>query len=378
MTRNKKSRPVFIHPNIEVVAGEISDLFKRLDVYGAAYKKAGGEFPLLLCCAMSKKTLLDANPTQYRNLEIIRICNSGKNLFYFIFRVFKCMQTQGIKPSILVSGDLKNALFSSIMIRFLFRRKVPIQISLHGFPSLQKFPSAGKVNKFYLRLLKLSTREIDSIRVVSNSLANFAREKLAANNSKIFLAPIPIISPPKFKDKKNLAPTIGVIGRLHHERGIEEVLTILSNLNCARPEIQVFIIGDGNQRLIVQRWHQGLSNPNRVHLVGGVSQSQLHAYWEKINILLSAASSEGYGLALREALISGAAVVAKKSEGTKELVEQYGDGVILFEDSKSAFEILLKLVDDMKNLPVINGAGKVQETLDGASLLAISRSWMST
>jgi glycosyltransferase involved in cell wall biosynthesis len=312
----------------------------------------------------------------YKNIEVIRVCNSKNNFLYFTGKVFLQICFRKIKPSILISGDLKLGLFSALLIKFAFLGRLKLQVSIHGIPSSGKFSGSKRITALYFYILRVSLQAVDSIRVVSDSLATFAHEQLGANSSRVFVSPIPILYLPNFKDKRAQNPTIGLIGRLHAERGLLDSLEILELLAHSKPGIEILVIGDGELRNLVQEWAFRLKHQAKIQLIGEVSQTQLQQYWGKINILLSSAPNEGYGLSIREALISGSVVVAKNSTGAKALQDQFTDGVILFESTGDAVADLINLLNDMSSVKLCNNAGTIQESLDRISLSAVCRSWL--
>jgi len=372
---NHNYQPVLIHPAIESVSGELSDLFTRFDLYGRSYKKSGGKYPLLIYCAIHSDKFSELDLAQYKNLEIIRVCNSSRWTFYFIARVYFSILLRKLKPSILIAGDLKLGLYVSLILRFIFLRKFGIQVSLHGIPSVGRFSKNKRISDLYLRSLSVCFRAASSVRVVSDGIAEFAELELGVSAEKIIVCQVPITSWPVFLDKRNQEFVVGVVGRLHPERGIENIVRILTPLLSSNKKIQLVIVGKGNLGSLVQTWRDSSSFRDQVEIFGEVSQSELQGLWGRINVLLSAAPSEGYGLALREALISGAIVVAKKSDGAIALQREFETGIKLFETNKQAVQILTDLVTNLESQRIDPNIGLLQSETDRIALEKLALSW---
>lgn len=373
----KKSsyQPVLIHPRIGSTSEDLTDLFDRLNHYGNLYRQSGGTNPLLVYCAMRMKDFRIFQFGKYKNLDVVRICNSSNNIAYFTFKVFLKIALGRIKPSILIAGDLKSGLLVALFLKFLNLGRLKVQVSLHGVPSIGRYSKSKGINALYIKFLTCIILAVNSVRVVSDSLAEYAETKLRIKHSKIIISAIPILVPPKFIDKRNATPVIGVVGRLHSERGIEDIMKILNPLVNANSEVQVLIVGEGELRDRLQSWIDSSNFQKQVKIIGGISQSQLQQYWSQISILLSAAPSEGYGLAIREALISGAIVVARKSEGSQALYDQFKHGVFLFETNDEALCILRDILGGRKNFPINRAIGLIQRDADEISMRQLVRSW---
>lgn len=233
-------QPVLIHPRIGSTSEDLTDVFNRLDYYGNSYRQNGGTNPLLVYCAMRKKDFTNFEFGKYKNLDVVRVCNSSNNIGYFCSKVFLKITLGRIKPSILIAGDLKNGLFVALFLKLLNLGRFKIQVSLHGLPSIGRYSKSKKINSIYIKISIRCFLAVDSVRVVSDSLAEYAQAKLKIKHSKIIISAIPILVPPKFIDKRNADPVIGVVGRLHSERGIEDVIKILNPLVNAKILMCVF------------------------------------------------------------------------------------------------------------------------------------------
>jgi hypothetical protein len=97
--------------------------------------------------------------------------------------------------------------------------------------------------------------------------------------------------------------------------------------------------------------------------------------YSKFSLLLSCALSEGYGLALREAILSGVPVVAKENLGTQALREIFPGMVFLFDSTDEAVELILSKMGFPADPKLTKCYRDKQIELDKNSLTALVTSW---
>jgi hypothetical protein len=93
------------------------------------------------------------------------------------------------------------------------------------------------------------------------------------------------------------------------------------------------IIGEGASEAEVKGWIKNSGLAHQIQMIGVLSQEELLAYWSQIDLLVSNAPSEGYGMTIREAGLSGCRIMARKNQGTIALQNEYGLLVSLFENA---------------------------------------------
>jgi hypothetical protein len=92
--------------------------------------------------------------------------------------------------------------------------------------------------------------------------------------------------------------------------------------------------------------------------------------------LISFAEQEGYGLALREAVLSGVHVIAKRNSGTEEALKAFPGRIDLIESAPEAH----KLIKSFKPREVDEGAlselKAIQGHMNTKIVEALVRSWV--
>jgi glycosyltransferase involved in cell wall biosynthesis len=213
---------------------------------------------------------------------------------------------------------------------------IKLQISIHTSVGALLNPT-NIAEKLKLKFLLLNIRFIDSIRVVSNSDLESLKKMIPYYKGEIFVAPVPIEIPNSALDRK-LSNIVAMVGRLHSERGIEECPAIFKELRVARPESKIMLIGDGPERAWLEIELDDYEP--KPEFTGSLKQSDIQDKWSEIQVLLSCAPSESYGMALREALVNGVFVVARKNETTELLQAHFPSVMKVFASTSEAADFI--------------------------------------
>jgi phosphatidylinositol alpha-1,6-mannosyltransferase len=161
--------------------------------------------------------------------------------------------------------------------------------------------------------------------------------------------------------KEALAETLGIAGRkviltvsrIEHYKGIGKVLEVLADVEKTVGDIVYIVVGEGSARADLMQQAAELGVTGNVVFTGRVSEEELPDYYgladlfvlpsrevwnEETEELLSA---EGFGLVIAEASAWGVPVIAGKSGGTREVIE---DGVTGFLIDPGEREQLLRSI----------------------------------
>jgi glycosyltransferase involved in cell wall biosynthesis len=217
----------------------------------------------------------------------------------------------------------------------------------------------------------------DSIRIVS-AFQKYEIQKLAGRRQKDFvLSPIPVSLS---KIPKTRIPHAGlailILGRLHSERGIAKLVELIDLLAYEKVQCTFNVVGDGPQAELLDPYLEIPQASTKVILHGLKSESEVRIYLAQSDILISFAEQEGYGLALREAVLSGVHVIAKRNPGTEEALKAFPGRIDLIENTPEA----LKLINSFKPREVDEGElsdlKAIQENMNSKVVEALVRSWI--
>ncbi|MEI7589596.1 MAG: glycosyltransferase family 4 protein [Chitinophagia bacterium] len=344
---NKKiSAPVFVFPNIDRVDTSLKDLLSRFDSYGSAYSELIGnpDQKLNIVCGTSNKSNFDHLDYKFLELHVKEI--NKFRLFGFLICISSLIRKREVNPRILIAGDPFRGLFVCRLLRLLRITSSRIQVSLHGEINSNGFGVSIKAKLGNL-LFKILVRGIDSIRLVLQDQVKNTQNVFGIPSEKIVIAPVPISL--DFIDLKVKKPnrTLGFVGRLHNERGVDLWIETIKNLKTKIDDFDLRIIGDGPLRKYFEEELEKIGVPYK--FTGRLTQSELKNEWENISVLLSTAPAESYGMAMREAVMQGCAVVSYTNSGSKDVAKQYPDSVNLFTDVSGGSSLIIDAMNNQIN-----------------------------
>lgn len=335
--------PVFVFPVIDRLDTSLNDLLSRFDSYGAAYSELtmSHNQKIAIVCGTSNKSNFDH--LDYRFLELHVKEFKKLRLLGFLIYISSLIKQGVINPKILVAGDPFRGLFVCRCLRVLKVTTSRIQVSLHGEISKLGFGSSIKA-KFKNLLFQILVIGIDSIRLVLQDQVTNTQNVFGISSEKIVIAPVPISL--DFIDLKVKDPnrTIGFVGRLHQERGVDLWIETIKNLKTKVDDFDLRIIGDGPLRKNFEEEVKKIGIP--YEFTGRLTQTELKNEWKNIAVLLSTAPAESYGMAMREAVMQGCAVVSYTNSGSNDVAKQYPDSVNLFTDVSGGANLI---IDSMNN-----------------------------
>jgi glycosyltransferase involved in cell wall biosynthesis len=370
-----------MHPQITRIDTEFSDFLSRLNYYGKCISEIteNESFKVVLLAGITKSDFVCIDLQLYNYVKVFRVMNPSFNVPRFALKARKILHETGRAPTLLISGDLTFGLVTTFYFRKLFGRRIPVELSLHGSIEYSGDRLATLTKGFFRSLiLHIFLKRADSIRVVSDSILKELVSRFDLDQSRIFVAPIPFQSFPEFTKHSLRSITIGVIGRLHPERNLSETLAILSLVLPESKIDNVYVIGDGLMKKQVEDWKSNSLFGGKVHLLGRISQNDMLNFWPSISLVISSARAEGYGLAIREALVSGAIVIARRNEGSIKVLDQFSKGIFLFESPTEAAEIIRKILWEEFPIAICENALEIQKKIDRSAMGRLALSWSRT
>ena len=338
---NKFQNPTMVIPDIDRIDTNLIDLLSRFNQYGVAYSAQPGkdDSKLNIVCGISDITKL-CN-LSFSNLEIYAVELNYFRLFKFINFFGALIKKKKISISMLIAGDPFRGLFVCRFIRYKSNTNYPLQAQFHGEVGITGFGNSFK-NRIKNQLFKFLIKDVDSFRLVSNEQVTNATKIFKVSNPVIVVAPVPISL--DFIDLKVKKPnrTLGFVGRLHQERGVDLWIETIKNLKTKVDDFDLRIIGDGPLRKHFEAEVEKIGVP--CVFTGRLTQSELKNEWAAISVLLSAAPAESYGMAMREAVLQGCAVVSLENSGSRDVARQYPNSVNLFTDLVSGAQLIAEVL----------------------------------
>ena len=200
------------------------------------------------------------------------------------------------------------------------------------------------------RLRKLALRGANLVLAPSQATADHVREDQKVPVSRIrvlrwaldphfeeLVAAAGKSAPPENWPKGRVVLTVGRWLASERYKGVDTLITALPRLLTRWPELQLAVVGDGDDRA----WLEDLAQRNGVrrhlHFLSGLSYAQLSACYGACELFALPSRGEGFGLVYIEAMAHGKPVIGGAHGGAPEVVEdgvtgylvQHGDAIQL-------------------------------------------------
>jgi glycosyltransferase involved in cell wall biosynthesis len=311
-------------------------------------------------------------------LDLDLISKPTFNSYKFAKHCSKAVEVQSMDIKLLIVGDPWESYWSAYFLNKFLKRKIPIQIQVHGDIAHPLWKKINFKNRFRFLLAKSSLNKCEVIRCVSNEQKLNLIRAFGIDKRKIIVIPVPIevVTKPLVPSKR--LRTIGLIGRIHKDRGIWNFVELVKNLNRLDKGFKILIAGDGPARDKFIHQLESVIATNRIKYLGQISQGKLRSSWKSIGVLVSMAPVESYGRVLRESLLAGVPVWATASSGVIDLLDSAEPGTVKVLDLEKDNS---KLYKDFESLLKVKVGPKfrdkfIKENNSYADKLA--KSWIDT
>jgi glycosyltransferase involved in cell wall biosynthesis len=299
------------------------------------------------------------------------------NPYKFARRVKRFIKSNNLEVSLLVVGDPWESAFSAIILNRLLKKKIPIQIQLHGDIAHPAWKKLSLQNRIRFNFAKLSMNKAGGIRAVSNSQALKVAKIFKIEKAKISVIPVPINNLRLLSSIPSKRPrTLGLIGRIHNDRGVDNFIKLVKALTKVRNDFTIVIAGGGPDESRFLEEIKELLPKSKIKFLGHLSEKELKKVWREIGVLVSTAPAESYGRAMREALVAGVPVWATKSSGVEDLISKAGKNTVKILELKKSNRELSRELDQLLKSKVPQSFRKqfIKDNSTYAQLLA--KSWI--
>lgn len=315
----------------------------------------------------------------FNNLRVINLRLIKTKYISFLILAMRSIKRKDIE--ILVVGDPWSPFFMAIAMRIIFNLRNPIQVQLHADLFSTEWLKGGLTNKAKSFLALPALFACDSIRFVSKVQLYNSVEKLRWVGFKSFVSPVYIDldshAPTRIKRTSSNPITLGLLGRIHKDRGVDLLVPLIAPILRLHPEIQLIVAGAGpyQAELEAQISQSGLSK--NIRFVGHIDERDYSRFWHEIDILISLAPSESYGRSIREALVAGVPVWAAPSSGVKELQKIAKNSEICLIDFSMSPHVQFSLLERMALVTVTDETREAIAIENEQGLQTLIDSWVS-
>lgn len=214
---------------------------------------------------------------------------------------------------------------------------------------LKKFPWTKSIYQNQDKEKK-SYRQFDTIVGVSNVVTTSIKEIYHAKQATTLYNPIesdiikkqaetPIMLPPKKQSIRMVS-----IGRFVPQKAYDRLLRIVKRLHEEGYSIELWLLGDGEQRPMLENYIRENSLGSFVKLWG--FHKNPYPYLKQADLFVCSSISEGYSTAVTEALIVGLPVVTTDCSGMNELLRDGRCGLITENNEGELYLGIKKCLDN--------------------------------
>ena len=318
---------LILDPRGVIPAGK-NDVIVRHSNYGKELEKQNKkiDYRLKVFTASTKQISTSKNNKAF---EILNISKPTFNSYMFAKKAHKFIKINNLNVKLLVAGDPWESFWSAYFLSKFLNKKIPIQIQVHGDIADPRWRRINHRNRIRYSFAKLSLPKASSIRAVTKYQAENLTKAFGIKKERIVVVPVPITVASKSVALKSERPkTIGLIGRIHQDRGIWEFIRLIRILNSISKDFKVVVLGDGPSRDKFLLKLESVLPKNKIIYLGQLPESELRKAWKRIGVLVSMAPVESYGRVIRESLIAGVPVWATASAGVKDLMNNCKKGEV--------------------------------------------------
>jgi len=140
-------------------------------------------------------------------------------------------------------------------------------------------------------------------------------------------------------------PVLLFVGRLVAQKGVVDLLEALAILSTDWPTACAVIVGDGPERVYLEKRAKDLKIGERVRFAGSVDPVRVAEYLAAADVFVapskatSEGAAEGQGLAIIEAMLAGIPVVASRSGGVVDAVRPEETGLLVDEGAPAQIAV---------------------------------------
>ncbi len=216
---------------------------------------------------------------------------------------------------------------------------------------LHTWQNVNRPKRWYVWLVtRISLREADAILCANQEAIRVLREMGYKGPAEV-IPPIGVDTCVFRPLERRLDPTtfrVAYAGRFVPEKGLDTLLEAVARLGSG---VELWLIGDGPQRTVLQSLAQGLGISDRIRWIPPVSPEQMPELLAQVNVVVLPSRTtpvwkEQFGRILGEAMACGVPVVGSDSGAIPEVI---GDAGLIFPEEDA--EALAACLDRLRRSP---------------------------
>jgi len=243
-----------------------------------------------------------------------------------------------------------------IMKRLERRFNGPMILSSHG----TDVRIMGKLHGIPFRYLRGMCRRLCRWTVVSSWMRNQVLLHDPSLDERVEVLPLPHDDTLFYPDETVKRDPLRVVSvtRYTEQKRVVHLVKAFAEVTTKLPKAQLDIYGTGPMKADVEREIAAHGLMSNVRLLEPVAQEELRRVYSEAAVSVLNSYREGFGLALSEAMLCGAAAVGTRSGGIIDIIEHQKRGLLVEVDSVSGLSnALVSLLTDADYRSRISQAG---------------------
>ena len=198
----------------------------------------------------------------------------------------------------------------------------------------------------YARKIVDSAKNLDYLVLVSSELQKYYQRFMKGKKCMCIYIPNCIDKMPE--KKSNLrAKRLVSVGRLSPEKGYLDLLRVYHILSKKYPDWKLDIIGDGQEKSILEEYIKVHNLEKLVTLHGFQGKNYIDKIMQDSSIYLMTSHTESFGIVLIEAMSHGIPCIAMDSaEGAREIINSGYNGYLI---KNRNYNVMVKKIGDLIN-----------------------------
>ncbi|MDD5150781.1 MAG: glycosyltransferase family 4 protein [Flavobacterium sp.] len=289
------------------------------------------------------------------------------NLISFFLQYIKALKKAitKIHPDIIIICD--NGL-KAYSIPFILKTKASIIFECHGSKYIEEKEQA---NSFFTTKFKLAFKEFSANRFTKFvALSKESLKEWNVKNGVVISNPLWFKSS-RFSDLKS--KKVIAVGRHSYEKGLDRMLQIWQKVIVNHPDWSLEIYGKSNKNQELQKLVNSLKIGSTVAFFDPVKN--INDKYLDVSILVMTSRTEGFGMALIEAMALGLPCVAYDCPvGPRSIIKNNENGFLVEDGKIDSFVQKIELLIEDENLRLQMGK-KAQESTEKYNLDRIMQQW---
>jgi glycosyltransferase involved in cell wall biosynthesis len=198
---------------------------------------------------------------------------------------------------------------------------IPIVFTCHGYLTSSPFIDY-KISAY------INKNWGDKVIAVSNyERKNLIKAGLPEDKAVLIYNGVPETSEKKELPIETKGLIVGTVARLTRSKGIRYLIEAFSYLHNKYRNINLVVIGEGEEKKNLERLAQDLKIDDRVFFPGAIPDARL--YFKNFHIFVLPSLSEPFGITILEAMSQKIPVIATNVGGIPEIIEDEDTGILV-------------------------------------------------